>query len=363
MKITFFLQNLAGGGAQCSVVNLANQYVEQGIHVDMVLAQESGSYLTSLDEKINLVVLGKSKTFLAIWALRRYLITTQPTTIMASITNANIALVMAKWLLPKSLKTRICLNQVNHLTYSATKGEKLSWANKIKLKLIAFAYSFADTVISMSRGVENDMLSYGFIQKQNSCFIYNPVVTPKMSVLAKEEIPSFNKPTFIAVGRLTKQKNFKLLINAFAKVKKQLDAQLVILGEGELRTELEQQINHLGLIHLVSLPGFVKNPFAYMKQANVFVLSSLWEGFGNVVAESLAVGTNVVSTDCPSGPAEILDNGKYGFLVPVNDTNALSSAMLKAYQNPFDSEILKNRGQDFAVETIAEQYKKKLLAS
>ena len=182
-----------------------------------------------------------------------------------------------------------------------------------------------------------------------------------MFELAKQKVDfNFDKKTFIAVGRLTKQKNFTLLLNAFAKVRQTIDAQLIILGEGELRNDLEDQIKTLKLkdVHLL---GFVDNPFALMKQADIFVSSSLWEGFGNAIAESLALGTQVVSTDCPSGPAEILEDGKYGFIVKSNQINELTMAMESALKAPINNELLILRGQDFQLEKIAEDYKRALL--
>lgn len=361
-KIAFFLQSLAGGGAEKSVVNLANYYVNQSIDVDIVLVTKTGAYLKILDKKINIIDLQKTRSILSIWSLRKYLVKNQPDVIMASVVHTNIVMVLAKILLFKNIKTKFFVNQVNHLVYSLTQGKKERVLDRFKFKLIAFLYSLSDGVISMSKGVESNLLSYGFITKEKSVFIYNPVINDEMLFLSKQAVDfNFNKKTFIAVGRLVKQKNFSLLIEAFSEIKNTLDCQLVILGEGHLRETLEEQIKQLKLKDDVHLLGFVDNPFAYIKQADVFVLSSLWEGFGNVVAEALALGTQVVSTNCPSGPSEILKNGKVGFLVEMNNSEKLADAMLKALENPIDESKLIERSLDFRIEKIAKQYQKVLL--
>lgn len=359
-KIAFFLQSLVGGGAEKSVVNLANYYVTQGIDVDIVLVTKTGAYLKILDKRINVIDLKKSRSILSVFVLRNYLIKNQPDVLMASVVHTNIVMVLAKLCLFKKIETRLLVNQVNHLVYSLTQGRKEKLRDVFKLKIIACFYSLVDGVISMSQGVEVNLLSYGSIKKSKSTFIYNPVINDEVLSLSNQTIDKFEKKTFIAVGRLVKQKNFTLLIDAFAKVKEKTDAQLIILGEGELKLELEEQIKTLNLkdVHLL---GFVDNPFSYMKQSDVLVLSSLWEGFGNVLAEALALGTQVVSTNCPSGPSEILKNGQYGFLVESDNVNALSGAMMQALKNPIDKKTLIERSEDFRIEKIADQYKKFLL--
>jgi glycosyltransferase involved in cell wall biosynthesis len=159
----------------------------------------------------------------------------------------------------------------------------------------------------------------------------------------------------LGVGRLTAQKDFPSLIRAFAKVRAQKPCRLVILGEGELRGELEALVASLDLSADVALPGFTDNPFAWMRQSSLFVLSSAWEGFGNVLVEAMACGTPVVSTNCPSGPAEILENGRWGRLVPVGDVDALADAMLATLAETTHADVA-TRAQDFGVEQAVAGY-------
>ena len=162
-------------------------------------------------------------------------------------------------------------------------------------------------------------------------------------------------PVILGVGRLTQAKDFPTLIRAFALVRKKHPARLMILGEGEERSKLETLVQELGLEKEVSLPGFVDNPYKYMKRAAVFVLSSKWEGFGNVLVEAMALGTPVVSTNCPSGPAEILENGRWGRLVPVGDVYALAEAIIETLDEEHHPDVA-NRAKDFAVELAVEKY-------
>jgi glycosyltransferase involved in cell wall biosynthesis len=359
-RIAFFLASLRGGGAEKSVVHLANYYIENGVDVDIVLVQKIGPYLKDLHSNIRIIDLNKNRSFNSILALRSYLLEVEPDVLMSSVIHTNLVTIFSKLLLFKRCKTRIVVNQVNHMTMSMTKRKKINGLHILKFKLIAFLYSLSDGVICMSKGVMKDLLSYGSISKHCIVYIYNPVVTGAM-INYSTNSSLFEKITFLGVGRLEEQKHFSLLIDAFSIVKQSVDAQLIILGEGSLRGDLINQVQELGLQNDVHLAGFVDNPFSYMKRADTFVLSSLWEGFGNVVAESLALGMQVVSTDCPSGPSEILCGGDYGQLVPMDNVEALSVAMLKSVNCPIAKNKLIERSKDFLVNKIAIEYQNFLL--
>ena len=165
-----------------------------------------------------------------------------------------------------------------------------------------------------------------------------------------------DRPNFIAVGRLSDVKNYPLLIRAFARLLKKVHCRLILLGEGEQRFLLESLVNELGLSGDVLLPGFVQNPFPYVATADCFVMSSNREGLPGALIQALACGTTVVSTNCESGPSEILENGKYGFLVPVGDEHALAEAMRHALEAPFERELLKERARFFSEENCVNTY-------
>jgi glycosyltransferase involved in cell wall biosynthesis len=169
--------------------------------------------------------------------------------------------------------------------------------------------------------------------------VYNPVLTPSNLGQARESpdhpwLRAGQPPVVLGVGRLTRQKDFRLLIRCFAAVRQRRCARLIILGEGEQRAELEDLVRELGLERDVSLPGYRDNAMAYMARSKVFVLSSAWEGLPTVLIEALAAGTQVVSTDCPSGPREILQGGRLGALVPVGDVDSMTRAVNDALERP-----------------------------
>jgi glycosyltransferase involved in cell wall biosynthesis len=232
--------------------------------------------------------------------------------------------------------------------------------------LIKLSYPFADDIIAISKGVSEDLAEFCSVEENRIKVIYNPAITPAIADESEESIShqwftAYTYPVILGVGRLMDQKDFSTLIKAFRQLLQKREARLVILGEGEKREELEELTQNLGIEEKVDIAGFKQNPFPYMKNADVFVLSSVWEGFGNVLVEAMACGTPVVSMDCPSGPAEILENGKYGPLVPPGDSEALVYAILDTLDSPIDSELLKERANDFEVEKISSEYEEFVL--
>ncbi|HEY8366975.1 MAG TPA: glycosyltransferase, partial [Bacteroidia bacterium] len=229
------------------------------------------------------------------------------------------------------VSTRLVVREAN--TISVSSKNSLNFKARILPLLMKLLYPSADAVIAVSEGVAKDLTQIIGLPAEKVKVIYNPVITPEIFKKAEEPIkhPWFapgELPVILGVGRLTKQKDFVTLIRAFDIVRKEYPSRLVILGEGEERPKLEALVKELGLEQYVYMPGFEENPFKYMKHAAVFVLSSRWEGLPNVLIQALALGTPVVSTDCPSGPREILSAGKYGTLVPVGDYDALAKAII-----------------------------------
>jgi glycosyltransferase involved in cell wall biosynthesis len=222
-------------------------------------------------------------------------------------------------------------------------------------------YPLADGIIAVSRGVAEDMAGILGRSPESIHVAPNPVVIPDLDRLAQAPVDHpwlqpGQAPVILGVGRLEPQKDFTTLIRAFAEARKQRPCRLILLGEGALRARLESLAADLGVRQDVSLPGFVTNPYAYMSKAALFVLSSAWEGFGNALVEALAVGTPVVSTDCPSGPREILQDGHYGPLVPVGDVAALTRTMLRTLDAPLDADLLRTASVRYTVEASATAY-------
>jgi glycosyltransferase involved in cell wall biosynthesis len=220
---------------------------------------------------------------------------------------------------------------------------------------------FAHGIIAVSEGVADDLAVTARIARVRITVIYNPVITPHFDEHIAEQVThpwlgDAATPFILGVGRFAPQKDFITLISAFALITQPRNLRLILLGDGPLKARLLACAQALGVAERVDMPGYTPNPFPFMRKAAALVLSSRYEGFGNVLAEALACGTPVVSTDCPHGPAEILENGRYGILVPVGDKEAMAKAITEVLGTAPDRNALRARGHEFAAEHAAERY-------
>ncbi|MCS4223600.1 glycosyltransferase involved in cell wall biosynthesis [Salinibacter ruber] len=238
----------------------------------------------------------------------------------------------------------------------AIKDKLIEWASH-------WAYQYADSIVAISKAVAESVINELKIGDENVHRIYNPVDTRQIikgASVSVNGLPS-NVPIIIGVGSLGPQKDFETLVRAFARIRRKREAHLCILGEGGRRRELEKIAKKLNIHGSISMPGFVGNPFAYMQAADVFALSSKYEGFGNVLVEAMTCGTPVVSTDCPGGPSEILAEGVYGELVPVGEPDALAKVISEMICNPTDSQKLKERAKEFDISRVKKKYQNVLV--
>jgi glycosyltransferase involved in cell wall biosynthesis len=354
-RIAFFLPTLAGGGAERVALNLLKGMLERDVLLDLVLADAEGPYLSQVPAGVRLINLGTGRVTKAIPALAKYLKETKPVGLLSHMNHANIAAIVAKGL--AGSKTKLVV--VEHDTLSASKSRLRR--SKILPPVMKLLYPRADTIVGVSQGVSVDLdTELGFTAGTVKT-VYNPVIDPE--TISKAQIPVEHPwfqpdtpPVFLAVGRLTPQKDFSNLIQAFAILRQQKDARLLILGEGDLRGELAAEIESLGIGADVSMPGFVQNPYAYMYNSSAFVLSSRWEGLPTVLIEAMACGCAVVATDCPSGPEEILAGGEYGMLVPIENAPALAAAMIKTLDSPIDKSKSIDRGMYFSTDRAVSAY-------
>ena len=334
VDIALFVPSLRGGGAEQVMVNLARGFSEQGYKVDLVLQRAEGPFLSKVPDKVRIVDLRAKRMALALFPLISYLRREKPRSLLAAMTHTNIVALLARKL--ARIETRVVVSERN--TISITSHTSKTLRSRFLPLIAKRLYYWADAVIAVSKGVADDFAEFLKFPREKIRVIYNPVVTPEILEKAEEplEHPWFKPgepPVILGVGALTKQKDFPTLIHAFALVRRERPARLMILGEGEDRPKLEALVRKLGLEKDVALPGFIDNPYKYMKHAAVFVLSSQWEGLPNVLIEALALGMAVVATDCESGPAEILEGGKWGRLVPVGEPDSLSHAILETLQS------------------------------
>ena len=358
-RIALFLPLLVGGGAERVMINLARGLTEKGRKVDLVLGRKEGPLLELVPAEVRIINLGAERTLFSLPALVRYLRLEKPRTLLSALNHGNIICLLSKYIAASSTRSIITLHN--------TLSEKIKISKPtIKQNFIILAmkilYPLANDIVAVSNGVADDYTSIIKNIKKKIKIIYNPVIDINLYNKSYEKLdhPWFNTKKYkviISVGRLTAEKDFSTLISAFSIVTKNISAKLVIFGQGHLRFDLEKQVKDLGLHSEVSLPGFVSNPYKYMAKASVFVLSSKTEGLPTALIEALALGTPIISTNCRSGPSEILDNGKFGKLVPVGDVNALAQAIITALRQE-KPKVDRNAWQRFEFDWAVNAYLK-----
>ena len=354
MKIALFVPSLSGGGAERAAVYIANHLAQKGEQIQFVAANAAGPFKSEIAADVELYDFKCERINRTFPKLVAYLRQQKPDVMLSFQAHANILALLVK---PFAGATKFIVREGNTASTSLKKSEL--FRNRILYRLIPWLYPWADGIVAISQGVKDDLAL--ILPAENISVIYNPAVPADIAQLAAEPVdhPFFapDQPAVIlSVGRLTKQKDHQTLLRAFVKLRQKIETHLLILGEGDQRQNLEKFIAENGLTDVVSMPGFEANPYAYMARSVVFALSSVWEGFGIVLTEALACGVPVVSTDCPSGPAEILDDGKYGTLVPMGDVDALAAALLEAIQTPQNSKIGMERAKQFSVATGVNKY-------
>jgi glycosyltransferase involved in cell wall biosynthesis len=289
--------------------------------------------------------------------LTRYLKENRPDAVISAMDYPNVVTIAAKEL--AGIKSPVIATIHNTLSVEVahSQRQRIKQQPRVNRRF----YPRADALVAVSRGVAEDLQRTLALPTDKVKTIYNPVVTPELEDLAAQPLdhPWFaagEPPVILAVGGFKPQKDHATLLRAFAKARSDRPMRLLILGEGKLRQSITSLAEELGIVEDLAMPGFVDNPFQYLARADVFALSSKWEGLPTVVIEALACGCPVVSTECPSGPMEILENGKYGTLVPMEDPEALATAILKTLDTPTDRQCLKERGASFSVEAATRDY-------
>jgi len=361
IHISFVLPALYGRGVEKVVLALSRGFLEFNACVDIVLANAEGELVSSVPDGVNIVNLNvphRLRLVRSFIPLVKYFKNREVDVVFPLFDGFEFVVMLAVGI--AYLKKRrpfiiySCHNVTRYLdsfpSYKRSLAKFFTW---LSLRL-------SDAIIAVSSGVAKDFSQRFHVSLNKMKVIYNPFLLEEIIEKSKQETecPCFisNIPVILGVGRLNKQKDFPTLLKAFALVRKEIDSRLVILGEGEERKNLEQLAKELGIDESLWMPGFVDNPYKYMRKASVFVLSSIYEGLPTVLIEALALGCPVVSTDCPSGPSEILENGRYGKLVPVGDIEALASAILETIKMPLPKEFLQERAKDFSLNNAVIKY-------
>ncbi len=362
-RVAFFLPALGGGGAERVMVRLANGLSER-VDLSFLLGVAAGPNLAELGAGVNKVDFNVPRALLAITSLARYIRVVRPDAVMSTLDYANISLVMASRLAGRH-RTRIVLRQANAISefYKAAPGAKA----RVTPYLMKLAYRQADCVVAVSREARDELVSLIGVSPERVRLIPNPVDPIALAEKAKAPvehgwIESPDLPVIIGLGNLRKEKDFANLVRAFAIVSKTLPSRLMLLGDGPERSNIEQLVRELDISDTVAMPGFVQNPYPYIAASSVLVLSSVSEGMPNSLLEAMALGVNTVSTDCGSGPREVLDDGAYGRLVPVGNPDAMADAIIGAIESPTDPETLRGGAARFAPDRIFDMYMDALLS-
>ena len=361
--ISLLLPDLRGGGAERVTLDLAYEFARNGHRVEFVLMQARGEFLDEARAKFPVVSLEAARGRTVLPPLLLYLRARRPS-----------AMLVAMWPLTAIAASAVRFSRQpmrlvasEHVDFRVTPSLK-SRERKALRWFGRSIYRPCHGVVAVSRGVAESLAEVAGLRRDRIKVIYNPVsraVPVEIAEADRRLVASWldGPVRLIAIGSLKRQKGFDVLLRALAQLRQRRDARLLILGEGGCRSELVHMAQQLGVADSVLMPGFRSNPADFLKHADAFVLSSNWEGFGNVVVEALAAGVRVISTDCRSGPAEILNCGQYGHLVPPGDFVSMAAAIENALDTKWDPAYLRARAEEFQPKMQAALYLELLLGS
>lgn len=355
-RVAFFLATSGHSGVDRIMQRLLPAIASRGYAVDLLRVRDHGPFLDPTPSGVRVIDLGGRHVYGCIGALVRYLRRARPQALLADKDRVNRTALLARML--SRVPLRLVLRSGTTISVDlASRGAVDRWLQRTSMRTL---YRHADAVVVPSRGAAKDLAAFARLSRDHVHVVPNPVVTPDLPALAAQPPPHpwFHEsvPVVLGVGELSERKDFATLVRAFARLRQQRPCRLVILGEGRRRDELTSLAAALGVSVDVALPGFVPNPYPAMARAAAFALTSRWEGLGLVLVESLALGTPSVACDCPSGPREVLADGRYGPLVPVGDDVALAAALAKLLDDPPSQELLREAAEPYTVQASAEAY-------
>lgn len=367
IKVIFFLPQLGGGGAEMNAVRLAGGLLRNGVQPLYVVCRGPGNYTEQLPDGVEVIVLPTGKFSSSTLRLLRsvkplvdLIESVKPDVICPVMPMPSLVVLHA---VQRCIhRPKVALSIQSNLVPVVRR--RLDVVQLLMTVMINRIFPRADCVIALSRGVAGDVSNVVPKLKNRIEVVHNVGLPLQTQLDVLDQEPPSRAPgvqiRFLACGRLVEAKGYPILLEAFSKVSRKLNSELLILGDGHLRSELEALALKLGVGDRVSFLGFRKNPFVYMHEADIFVLSSLWEGFANVIVEAMSMGTPVVATDCPYGPGEIITNGENGLLVEKANAEALSEGMLKLASDDVLRKKLvqagKLRSLDFSVDRISAHY-------
>lgn len=389
-RIALYMSSFGAGGIKRVMLHLAAGFLHRGYQVDLLVDSFKGPYIEHIPPGVRVIELGKGNSLQSRWFVLRgtparlwplvlrsvifspkgvrgslvnlvyYLKMQAPECLIAARPAMNLAALWAQKV--AQVTTKVTVSEHNTLSVQVKTNLKKGIKVRSLPQLLGAMYPQAHAIVAVSHGVADDLASTAGVCRESITTIYNPVVTPQLAELAQGACPhpwladQSDMPVILGAGRLNPQKNFSLLLRAFASVRQQRPARLIIMGEGPQRPELEKLAHDLKVAEDVALSGYVANPYAAFARANLFVLSSDYEGLPTVLIEALACGCPVVSIDCPSGPREILADGCYGDLPPVGDAKAMADAVTRTLEAPCSADMLRQRADFFSLEASVKGY-------
>ncbi len=356
-KVLFILDDLGGGGAERVFVNIANGFVANNIAVEFLVGKKRGDYLNILNPAIPITDAGGVSLLKYLKVFPRIFKKNNYTHIFTATHYTGLAAIVTKKITRNTAKVYL----THHYSLPASRSIQYLKGDMFLKLMLAFSMPRADKIIVVSTGSLEWLRKFSHHSLPQAIVIYNPVYDENIYTLAAEPVifpvDIKDKIVLLNVGRLAEQKDQLTLIKAFVIFKQHHhNAVLFILGTGPLQAALENYIQQNNLSSCIFLTGFETNPYKWMAKADVFILSSIYEGFGNVIVESMALGKTVVSTNCPSGPAEILHDGALGYLGPVRNPVEMSASIEKAIQTPFDSNTLINASHQYTINETVKKY-------
>lgn len=356
-QVAFFVPFSFGRGVERVNVTLAQALAERAIDVDVVVARGDGPYFGELNGKARLVDLAVGRTRSSLKPLAGYLRLERPSVMLSAPDSGSIVALLARRL--ARVDTRMVT--VTHALLSRSLQRKPGPYRRAFPHLLRRMYATADAIVAVSDWVADDLARMARLPRSRVEVIPNPVVHDGLLAQTCDRtghpwLQSRSAPVILSVGRLNGEKNYGDLLRAFARLRRERRARLIILGEGTERAGLERLAAELGVADDVSLPGFVSNPYSYMASANLLALSSNYEALPTVLIEALACGCPVVATDCPGGVREILGGGRWGRLVPPGDHEAMKHAILRTLDQPPSPERLRRRAMEFHVDRVVDRY-------
>lgn len=335
------------------MLRLANHYAAAGYEVDYLVAAAAGPYRSRLASGVRLVDFNRRRVGFCLAPLAAYLCATRPSVLITGMNHANFVAVAAARLARRQTPV-VC--SIRRITDPATD------LGFIRRTAIRWWLPRAAAVVAISQGVRDDLIHHFGPPAARTIVIHNPAYDETSATARRPPaipLPGniAGRPLLVAIGRLQPVKGFSVLIRALAQLRASgLDVALAILGEGPERPSLEALARDLQLDDVVWMPGFVDDPYPYLRLASCVVVSSTSEGFCNVLVEALGAGAPIVSTDCPGGPSEILEGGRLGVLCRVGDAAAMASAIIDAMGRSWDAGAKRARASDFDVRHIARRY-------